>query len=195
MIKFRVALVTVAAVLLGGIAHWFSISATEPISLPVIAPAPAFEFISEKGEQVNTEDLRGKVTMLNFFFTRCGSICPALNGRIAGLARTYKNDPYVHFVSISVDPEFDSVDVLSEYAKRFQSNPEQWDFLTGEKSAVSNLRREGLKLDNGETIELHTTRIVLIDPELRVRGFYQGTEDEEVKRLARDLQTLLPVVN
>lgn len=176
------------------LAYWFSFSIVAPIVLPEFGPAPRFAFQSEKGTSVSSDSLKGKVTLMNFFFSRCPAVCPTLNGKIATLARAYKDDPYVHFVSITIDPEFDNQAVLSEYAQRFQSNPDNWDFLTGDKAEIGKLRREGFKLDNGETIELHTTRIVLIDSNQNVRGYYQGTDDDEVKRLSRDLQTLLPVV-
>jgi protein SCO1/2 len=164
---------------------------------------PPFTLTERSGATVSLDDLRGTWWVADFIFTRCGSICPLLSTQMSRLAASVpdldRGD--VRFVSISVDPAHDTPEVLEAYAARYV--PEQaggfWLFLTGSREEIHALVGEGLHLSvidrtaegvpAGELIT-HTERFVLIDPAGRIRGYYHGTEEDSVRRLAADLDRL-----
>lgn len=180
----------IAGAFLVGIALLFSLSARAPVELPHYGPAPAFSLRDLTGTAVTEEDLKGKVTVMSFFFTSCPATCPTVIGNVASLHRALANDSGVQFISVTVDPDTDTPEKLTDYARRYNADPVRWRFVRGDLDAVRALRREGFKLDSGVQIEVHTTRLVLIDARGEVRGYYQGTEDESVKALGRDIQIL-----
>jgi protein SCO1/2 len=94
-------------------------------------------------------------------------------------------------VSFSVDPEFDTPAVLSEYAGRFHANTKQWVFLTGDKKRIHALAQSGFLVGGVEDVTLHTTRFVLVDRQARVRGYYDSTDEESLRRLLKDARSLV----
>jgi protein SCO1/2 len=128
----------------------------------------------------------------DFIFTRCPDVCPALSARMSSLRKQLGDG--ITTVSISVDPGHDTPEVLSTYAQRFNA-PADWLFLTGSRDAVAALLKDGFKVafaDDGPptTPITHSDRFVLVDPELRVRGYYHGIDEDDVKKLVGDLATL-----
>jgi protein SCO1/2 len=144
------------------------------------------------GTPVTAKDLAGKVWVADFIFTRCPDICPALSARMS-LLRKQVGDG-VTTVSISVDPTHDTPDVLSTYAARFNAGKD-WLFLTGSRDAVAALLKDGFKVafaDDGPSTApiTHSDRFVLVDPELHIRGYYHGMDEDDAKKLVADLATL-----
>jgi protein SCO1/2 len=160
--------------------------------LPKLGSAPSFQFTDSTGQQFDSNSLRGTVWILSFFFTNCPAICPAIQGRVAGLYKLFDGERDFRIVSISVDPGNDTPEKLAEYARTFEADPKRWIFLTGEDEAVKRVAREGFKLNPGETPDQHNTRVVLIDKEYQIRGYYQGTEAEGITRLRASVRALLP---
>lgn len=157
--------------------------------LPVLGRLPSFEFTNQNGDLVSSEIFSQSATVVNFFFTRCQGICPALNGRIATLYRRFRGQQDLSFSSISVDPERDTPEVLSKYAEKFSAEAPKWQFLTGSKAAVQKFI-EGIKLNASDTPDNHTTRVLLVDHAGQIRGYYRGLDDESMDSLAFDLQNL-----
>ena len=189
----RAALIAAAALVAGGgLAVWLVLPYP---SLPVLGAVPSFTLVERSGRPVSAADLAGHVWVADFVFTRCPSFCPTLTARMAGLQRTLAPaaDP-VRLVSFSVDPAHDTPEVLLDYARSAGAG-DGWLFVTGPREAVAGLLRDGFKVawaDDGPPASLitHSDRFVLVDRALRIRGYYHGTEADDVARLARDALAL-----
>ena len=164
--------------------------------LPVYGQVPDFTLTERGGQSVGLEQLRGKVWVADFIFTRCAGPCPVLSARLAELQKRFEGREPLRLVSVTVDPAHDGVEQLREYAERYGANAKRWWFLTGSAEAIDALVRGGFKLgtqmpEPGSTDVIHSTRLVLVDPEGRIRGYYDGTEMEEASRLIEDLDGML----
>ncbi|MFP5042216.1 SCO family protein [Parasediminibacterium sp. JCM 36343] len=161
--------------------------------------------INQLGDTVSLYDKPGKITVIDFFFTRCGSICPRLTRNMAKLQRSFINGgdirqkidtSVVQFVSFSIDADRDSVPVLKDYADRFGVNHDNWWMLTGNQKKISKFAFEELKVDqfSGTPIDsdfVHTNRFVVLDKDYIVRGYYNGLDSLAVGQLARDIGLLM----
>jgi protein SCO1/2 len=177
--------------------------------LKVYKTIPDFSLVERSGRKVELAHLKGKVWVAQFFYSHCRDICPLTVPQMGLLHLEYKSDPEfrsgVRFVSITVDPERDTPQVLKEFAGRFSADPEMWLFLTGDKPAIQRLAQEGFGLGIGEQENLpevkektgeekeffHSGRLILVDGKARVRGYYSGLEADAMVRLRRDLKRLL----
>lgn len=158
----------------------------EPAPPPVLAQLPAFELRNQRGEPFGSADLAGKVYIASFFFARCPSICPTIMSGMAKLQEGYKVREIdgIRLVSITVDPENDTPEVLLDYAGRLHADPDRWTFLTGPPEAVRELVVSGFKtpMDRadgapGTPMDIaHTGKVVLVDGSGRIRGYY-GTDE------------------
>jgi len=151
--------------------------------LPVLGVAQDFELIDSKEQPFRFLDLEQNVRVVNFFFANCPSICPAIHARMREIHNQFADDSSIQFVSISVDPSRDTPEELEEYARKFRKNENTWHFLTGEQEQISKIMEEIFLLGSGELPDEHTTRLVLVDRDNQIRGYYQGLEDHSVKEL------------
>ncbi len=166
---------------------------------PVLGRVPEFALVNRDGRAVRRADLAGAPWIADFIFTRCPASCPMMTTRLARLDRELPRDLGARLVSISVDPEHDTPEVLQRYAASFKA-PERWLFLTGDGPQIYRLSKEGFKLgvdpapqaSGLETAEpiLHSTRFVLVDGEGRIRGYYDAFDEEAMKGLGRDLAAI-----
>jgi len=164
-------------------------------ALPDYSAAPEFRLTERSGRLVTQKDLSGQVWIADFIFTHCSGICPAMSTNMERLQARLPGE--IRLVSFSVDPTNDTPAVLTEYATRYNADPERWLFLTGDADAVQKLSVGGFKLaldpTGGSEVEpiLHSSRFVLIDRDGRIRGYY-GTEDEKaLDRLIVDAKKLI----
>jgi protein SCO1/2 len=158
---------------------------------------PDFSLVNRDGRQVGLADLEGSPWVADFIFTRCGISCPRMTAIMVRLGETLPDDTRIHRVSISVDPEYDTSEVLQAYAESFGVTDDRWLFLTGDRGAIYPLMVEGFKLGvdasppptlaSEEEPILHSTRLVLVDGHGEIRGYYDGFHSEELERLLRDL--------
>lgn len=153
-------------------------------------------FTNQLGQQVSLDDLKGKVIVLDFFFTRCPTICPQLGIAMKKLQRSFpNNDSIVQFVSISVDPKHDSVGQLRKWAEKFDVNPDSWWLLTGDRDSIYKFALEEIKASvadvNVDTAFVHTENFFLLDKHRVVRGWYNGLDTVAQKRLVRDIPLLM----
>lgn len=111
-----------------------------------LGQVPPFSLIERSGKEITLDDLRGKVWIADFIFTRCPDACPLMSARMAQLQSALADEPNLKLVSVSIDPEFDKPAILARYATQFQAHPDRWYFLTGEKKAIYRLVRDGFKL-------------------------------------------------
>ncbi len=160
---------------------------------------PDFELTDQEGKVFKGASLDGQVYVADFFFTRCGNptLCPRMSAELERVQENFKDNDLVKIVSFTVDPVNDTPKVLKEYAGRYQANYEKWKFLTGEKDKIYDLAYYGFKVNameegNEVTPEfLHATKLMLIDAQGRVRGYYEGTNREEVDKLILEIKILL----
>ncbi|HXS56111.1 MAG TPA: SCO family protein [Hanamia sp.] len=153
-------------------------------------------FTNQLGQQVSLDDLKGKVIVLDFFFTRCPTICPQLGTAMKKLQKSFpNNDSIVQFVSISVDPKHDSVGQLRKWAEKFDVNPDSWWLLTGDRDSIYKFALQEIKASiadvNVDTAFVHTENFFLLDKHRVVRGWYNGLDTVAQKRLVRDIPLLM----
>jgi protein SCO1/2 len=162
--------------------------------IPVFYTLPDFSLIDQNGNRVTLHDLAGKVWVADFIFTNCGGTCPLMTEKMRKLQDALP--PEVHFVSFTVDPGRDTSKVLAAYAAEHDANRDRWSFLTGDKQALFDICIKGFKLpldtEGGTPAEpiAHSTRFVLVDKKGDIRGYYSGTEEDELKRLAADAKNV-----
>ena len=163
-----------------------------------------FKLLNQLGDSVQLSDIHGKIIVMDFFFTRCAGICPILTKNMqklqysflkGGNTRQKIDTPIVQFISFSIDPAHDSVTTLKNYADRFNVNHNNWWLLTGDKNTIYNYAFEQLKVDKFSEepinpIFIHTSRFVLIDKNLQIRGYYNGLDSNSISTLARDIGLL-----
>lgn len=153
-------------------------------------------FTNQMGKKVSLDDLKGKIIVINFFFSRCPSICPGLAKSMKKLQDSFvKNAEIVQFISISVDPENDSVPELRKFADRFNVNHDSWWFVRGNKNEVYDFALNELKASiadtNVDTAFIHTENFFLLDSNRVVRGWYNGFDTAKQAMLAMDIPTLM----
>ncbi|RTY81351.1 SCO family protein [Flavobacterium sp. ZB4P23] len=154
-----------------------------------------FSFVNQNGKTITQKDYEGKIYVADFFFTTCGSICPKMSTNLSDIQKVFANDPKVKLLSHTVFPETDSVPVLKAYAKKYNVDASKWNLVTGDKKEIYEMARKSyLAVKLGEPSELydmvHTENFVLVDTKKRVRGFYDGTNKEDMKRLIDDIRFL-----
>ncbi len=154
-----------------------------------------FELINQNGKIITQKDYKGKIYIADFFFTRCTNICVAMAYNMNELQEYYKNDNDIMFLSHSVTPVMDSVPVLKEYALNKGVIDGKWNVTTGAKKHIYDLARKSYFAviedgDGGEDDFIHTEQFVLIDKERRIRGYYDGTNKEDMQKLKDDMVLL-----
>ena len=153
-----------------------------------------FTLVNHLGDTVSLSDVEGQILVVDFFFTRCATICPVMT---SNLKLVHEGLPEgVRILSHSVTPVADSVSVLYEYAQKHSADSSKWWFMTGDKTEVYNLARKSYfscldEGDGGYQDFVHTENVVLVDEEGRLRGFYDGTSHKEISQLYQDIQALL----
>jgi len=158
---------------------------------------PAFSFADQDGNTVTEKTVEGKIYVADFFFTRCGSICPKMTSNMAVLQEKYKNNNNVLLLSHSVTPAMDSVPVLKRYAVQKGVISGKWFLLTGKEEDIYSLAKK--QYYAGDTVGyyqtgnefLHTENFILLDKHRRIRGVYNGTLLLEIERLEDDINELL----
>ncbi|GAB7255564.1 SCO family protein [uncultured Polaribacter sp.] len=154
-----------------------------------------FELTNQNGEIITNNSYKDKIYVADFFFTRCQTICIAMAYNMSELQDFYKNDKDIMFLSHSVTPIIDSVSVLKEYAERKGVIDGKWNVTTGSKKHIYELARKSYfaVLDEGNGDEndfIHTEQFVLVDKDRRIRGYYDGTEKEDMEKLKNDIVLL-----
>ena len=159
--------------------------------LPISGSVPDFKFTDSNGETISREDMEGKVWVADFIFTTCTMACPIMTGNMNIIHKSFKDDNNVRIISISVYPEYDTPEVLKEYASRYNANTDRWHFLTGPEESVKNIIKTGFKIGDYEDIISHSEKFALVDVRGNIRGYYSGMETEDMSKLKKDIKRLL----
>ncbi|MCC7538100.1 MAG: SCO family protein [Deltaproteobacteria bacterium] len=167
-----------------------------PPPLPVLATVPSFRLTDQEGRPFTQRDLRGKVSVVSFFFSSCTTVCPMISGRM-GLVqhRVRQLLGKVQLVSISVDPERDTPERLRRYAESFHARGDVWRFVTGEQAEIERVVVSGFRSALGPAPRgnvdafdiVHGGHLVLVDPQGRIRGYYEAADADRVKQLVIDV--------
>ena len=169
-----------------------------------------FHLVNQLGDTVSLYGLKGKIIVIDFFFTSCRSTCPLLTANMLKMQRSFAkggddestpDSSIVQFLSFSVDPETDSVARLKNYADHYGIDPGNWWLLTGNRDSIYNYAFQELKVDKIDTLTpinpdfVHTTRFVLVDKNFNVRGFYDGNDSTSLDKLSKDIGLLMLAVD
>lgn len=175
-------------------------------NLEKMGKAPAFELTDQNEKKITNEDYKGKVYVLEFFFSTCPSICPIMNKNMKKIEEKYFGNPQFGIASITINPENDTPQVLLDHAKNLGITSKNWHFLTGDKSYIYNLANKGFNLYAGQNNKAiggfeHSGLFALIDKEGNIRCrkdqygnpilYYDGLKDEGVKAIIEDIDILL----
>jgi protein SCO1/2 len=155
-----------------------------------------FSFTNQNGKTITQKDYEGIIYVADFFFTTCKSICPKMTTNLVDVQKAFLNNPKVKLLSFTVTPDIDSVSVLKDYAELNGVVDSKWNLVTGDKKAIYTMARKSyLAVKQGKPEEqydmVHTENFVLVDSKKRVRGFYDGTNKEEIQRLIEDINWLV----
>jgi len=154
-----------------------------------------FELINQNGNLVTQEDYQDKIYVADFFFTTCPSICPIMTKNMGLIQENILNDNDIMLLSHSVTPKIDSVPQLKKYALEKGVIDKKWNLVTGDKKQIYELARKSYFAvtddgDGGPFDMIHTENFILVDKERRIRGFYDGTKNEDIEKLLEDIQIL-----
>lgn len=154
-----------------------------------------FSFTNQDNRQVTMANWKGKIVVADFFFTHCPSVCPAMTRNLQKVQTALQTDDEILINSFSVDPFRDSAAQLKSFSKRMKINNANWDLLTGDKQELYKLARNSFMIvatdgDGGPDDFIHSEKLVLIDKQQRIRGYYQGTSEKETERLIHDIKKL-----
>jgi len=154
-----------------------------------------FSLLNQNGDTITQENYRDKIYVADFFFTTCPTICPIMTANLVEVQAALANDPEVLLLSHSVTPEIDSVAQLKKYAMEKGVNDAKWNLVTGDKKQIYELARKSYLAvqedgDGGPFDMIHTENFILVDKKRRIRGFYDGTKEEEMDRLLSDIEIL-----
>ncbi len=159
-----------------------------------------FAFQNQNNETITQSEVEGKVFVAEYFFTTCGTICPKMNQQMKRVQFAYSNNEDVRILSFTVDPKVDTVEQMKLYAEGHDAKDGQWHFLTGTKEKLYDLARksffilkpaEAQNLGDAGSDFIHTNNFVLVDRQMRIRGYYDGTSKSEVTKLIEDIDKLL----
>lgn len=154
-----------------------------------------FKFVDQDSTEVTNDTYKGKIYVADFFFTSCRTICPIMKTQMLRVYDSIQDDPEVLLLSHTIDPEYDTVGLLHDYAKRLGVKSEKWHFVTGNKDEIYKLAQTSYfstALEDKSEADgfIHSGAFLLIDKERRIRGKYDGTKEEDVNRLLADIQRL-----
>lgn len=167
--------------------------------LPVISTVQPFQFITQDGKPFTPDDVKGKVYVVDYFFTTCHGICPSLTANMKKIYEQFKDEPDFMIVSHTCMPEVDSAPVLKHYADSLGVDTRKWVFVTGSKLDLYNAARNSYLLDDKKNAVgnindqfIHTQFFALVDKNGNVRGeIFDGLKNDELARLKKDIEVLL----
>ena len=178
----------------------------QTVDMATIGVVPNFSFTNQNGETVTNDSYKGKVYVAEFFFTTCPSICPVMNRNMVIIQNEFYGNPNLGIASFSIDPTYDTVAILKEYAQSYEISNPNWHLLTGDKTQIFELANKGFNLYVGDAPEVeggfeHSGFFALIDQEGNIRSryddngnpliYYDGLDDKGIQMIKEDIKLLL----
>jgi len=180
-----------AVVLLG---LQFTKNTTPPVKQstePDYGTVPSFELFDQLGNTFTKDELLGDVWVVDFVFTTCAGPCPVMTSQFSELQDRFSDQEDFRLLSISVNPEYDTPEVLKRYGDDYGADHSRWTFLTGDREKIRSLAWEGFHVGKEEDPIFHSTYFILVDKEGKIRGYYISSEKNEIERLWTDTELLL----
>jgi protein SCO1/2 len=194
----KIAALSVLVIVVMGMIYFLSVAFGDKTKLPVLGEpghvAGDFSFTDQDGKTITEKTVFNKVTVVEYFFTSCPSICPVMNKNLKEVYEKFKTNSGFVILSHTVDPERDSVKVLKKYSGRFDASPPGWEFLTGNKDSLYQRASRDYLLaveDSSNSAFIHTQYVALLDRKRQIRGFYDFTNKENVDKMEEAIQQLL----
>jgi len=155
-----------------------------------------FSFSNQDGKTITQDTFKDKIYIADFFFTTCPTICPIMKTQMLRVYEKYEDNPEVMILSHTIDPNHDSVEVLHEFADRLGVSSNTWHFVTGDEAEIYDIGQNSYMVTAREDPDepggyLHSGAFLLVDKERRIRGIYDGTKEDKVDQLLRDIDKLL----
>jgi protein SCO1/2 len=188
----------------GFMTYYYKVSKEQPKQLPIYGEGGShkvrdFSFLDQEGNIITGKDVDGKIRIVEYFFTTCKGICPKMNENMSLVYKAFRGNPDVIILSHTVDPKKDTVEAMKAYSLRFDADPSQWLFLTGDKKELYDMARYSYLVtaaDDTGAVDInvdfiHTDRFILVDRLGRIRGQYEGTNSGDVQQLIGDIKELL----
>lgn len=183
--------------------YFYRVTREQPKTLIVLGnpghKVKPFAFTNQEGKTVTNADVAGKICVVEYFFTTCKGICPKMNENMTKVYEAFRGNKDIMILSHTVDPKRDTVEAMREYSLRFDADPAQWMFLTGDKKELYDMARYSYLVTAAEdtgTVDIdadfiHSEKFILVDRDGRIRGQYDGTKIPEVNRLITEVKELL----
>lgn len=182
--------------------YFYKVTSEQPKSLPVIGneghKVGKFSFVNQDGKTITQDDVKGKIRVVEYFFTTCKGICPKMNENMVKVYEAFKGNDEVKILSHTVDPKKDTVGAMKAYSLRFDADAKQWMFLTGSKKELYEMAYHDYLVTAADSSVtdinsdfIHTDNIVLVDKDGRIRGAYQGTNVGAINQLIGDIKELM----
>lgn len=157
---------------------------------------PDFELYDQDNEKITQKNFKNKIVVYNFFFTNCPTLCKEISQNISDITGNFKKNNLLKFASITINPKVDSPSVLKTYAQKFHADENQWKFLTGDTSTIYPLSRKGFLVtavngNNQPENFIYSEKLILVDPQRRIRGYYNGTSANDITRLNDEIKVLI----
>ena len=157
---------------------------------------PDFNLTNQFNEKVSSKDFKGKIQIVDFFFTSCPSICPRMTNHLKSVEEAFLEEDMVEIISISIDPKHDTPERLLAYSKRHDIKTDRWSLLTGRRDSIFELAKDYKVRAFDDSLReevnlIHDGTFVLVDGEHRIRGYYNGLDQDDVLRLIDDIKILL----
>ena len=159
-------------------------------NIGIIGKVPSFSLTNFDGSIITDEQLNNKISIVSFIFTQCEGACPIMSDNMSTLQERFSASDDIQFLSITTDPDYDTLDILSEFSSNY-SNDNNWFFLRGDIVDIIELSEKGFFLSAALLPAGHSTRFVLVDKELNIRKFYEGNVESSIFELQKDIVTLL----
>ncbi|WP_448701172.1 SCO family protein [Mucilaginibacter sp. AW1-3] len=152
-----------------------------------------FNLTDQNGQTVTLKTFGNKILIVSFFFTNCPTVCAQVNRTLDSLAHDYVNNKLIQFVTITVDPQRDTPQALKKYSAAYGVSPDKWRFLTGDTTGIYRLARQGLlvnalKSGPGKDDFIYSDKVIMIDANHRIRGYYSGTSITDMQRLNDEMR-------
>ena len=160
-------------------------------TLPVLGNINNFILYDQNGNEFSEQDLLGNYWISDFIFTTCAGPCPVMSSQFQGFQEKYSDNSNLKLLSISVNPQYDTPNILQNYGERYSADFKKWNFLTGDVNEIHTLALESFKVGDAENPIFHSAFFILIDDQAQIRGYYNSTINEDINKMYSDINDLM----